>query len=189
MSKNKITYDFLFEECKTKTLDYYDKKIEVDFFVECFGVDYYYNLLNVLQDNDYVQKYQNVMLLQNFNEEFIKDCFLYLDKLEKYIKAYLYRNNLVYSLNLLHEKKIKNLYDYLDAEAKKTLFDNDFEITKLLTFKKRVYDSSLLFCSDYKHLIVNFVKALPNNLSDEFNCKVNDYKEKYKPLMRIIEFA
>ena len=120
-----LTYEEMLLEAKNSTENYYQDKFEIDYFIEIYGVDYYLLIIKLLKINKIKIDYNNVKCFHNYHIELIKECFIYLDHLERYLKSYLFSNGIIKSLSLLNEKRLKNILNFIcsDEEVKNNLFE------------------------------------------------------------------
>lgn len=185
-----ITYLEMLLEAKKNTVNYYQDKFEVDYFMELYGVDYYVSIMNLLNKNKIVLEFKNIALFHNYHIELMKECFTFLEQYEKYLKAYLFSNDIIKSLNLLVEKRLKNILNFIyeDEEIRNKLFSKEINLKRIIEFKNKVFDYSLSF-SDNKNILLNeFINVLPRRLEINFKSLLNNLKNKYIILNDIVNF-
>ena len=185
------TYEKMMSEVKHRSIDYLNNKFEIDFFVETKGVFYYLDILNILKENKLDETIKNVILFDKFQAELNKLIYQYLDFLEKYLKSYLFSYEIVVSVNLLKEKGLKNILEFIysDNELKNEIFDCEFDIFKIVKLKNKIKNYSLGFDNNKFILINNLLNALPyyyreslivclENMSRDFDDlkKITNYK-------------
>lgn len=184
------TYERMLLEVKQRSIDYLNNKFEIDFFVETKGVFYYLDILNVLKENKVDETIKNVVLFDKFQAELNKLIYQYLDFLEKYLKSYLFSYEIVVSVNLLKEKGLKNILEFIysDNELKKEIFDCEFDIFKIVKLKNKIKNYSLGFDKNKFILINNLLNALSYYYRDSLIVCLENMSRDFESLKSIANY-
>ncbi len=185
-----MTYDEMLIEVKRGTENYYQDKFEIDYFIELYGVDYYLSITKLLKENKIKVEYNNIICFHNYHVTLIKECFIYLEQLERYLKSYLFSNSIIKSSSLLKEKRLKNILTFIcnDEEVKNILFPKNINLNYIMEFKNRIYDYSLTFIANKNYILNEFINILPQHLETKFKSLLKELKIKYIILGEIVSY-
>ena len=167
--------------------DYYDKKVEIDFFIETRGEKVFFDYMELLKNFRVSCTYAHFLLLDQYNQKWNQFHYLYIGLLEDYFRAILYRGeNLLFSIQ---DKYLPSLIEYI-LESKnemQELISPEVDIKCLLEFRRKILAHRLTLGKKKQVYKENFMKILPDVLKENYLKKIKEWKEEYKELKTIVD--
>lgn len=167
--------------------NYFEAKVEIDFFVELRGENTYLTYLCELKKHDLPRTYNLVVLLDQYTQDWYSLCFTYISLFEDYLRHILYRGDFFINNNSLKEIYLPSLLEIISSnkEIYSYLFPLEIDKHLLLNFRRKILEHHLVGDEKKNAYIINFYNALPDTLKDYFYLEYEKLNEKYKDLKSI----
>ncbi len=167
-------YEESLKNIKCISFNYFENKIEIDFFLELHGFEIYKKLIELLKKKNYQYDIKTINKVYNFNLEISKLVHEYLHYEEEYLRAFLYINKYVVNLKTLNEKPLSSLLKIIasNKNIKDELNLKDIYIQDIISLNTKAITYQIVFSSRMNEKIEYLYNLLPDFYKKSFKEKL-----------------